>query len=89
MSNEIEKKMIIIAIFKGVMHAIVVPLVILLMVNISSNFKYGFASALLYLALASIVYAKSETKYISKIVFFGIWKGIVVLALLYALLIIT
>jgi NCAIR mutase (PurE)-related protein len=88
MNKEIEKA-IIVAGVKGVMHAVVVPLVILFMVNIVNSTGYGIASALVYLAFAAVIYANSTTKDISKMVFFGVWKGILVLAMLYALMVIS
>lgn len=86
MKKEIERA-IIVAVIKGVMHAVVVPLVILLMINIVDSTGYGIVSALTYLVFAATIYANSTTKDISKMVFFGIWKGILVLVMLYALMV--
>ncbi|MEA2098936.1 MAG: hypothetical protein U9P72_02265 [Campylobacterota bacterium] len=88
MTNK-EKKLIVKAVIVGSMHAVVVPLVIMLMVNLSIDGNFGGVAALAYLIIPTFVYAKSKNKDISKAVFFGIWKGILTITMFYILFVIA
>jgi len=87
--NKEEEYEIVKAIFKAVLHALVIPLTIMLMVNLSVDGNYGFVCSLGYLMIPTFVYARSKEKDISKAVFFGIWKGIAILVIFYMLMVIS
>ena len=80
---------ITIAIVKGAMHALLLPALIVFLVNISVDGNYGFLTGLGYLIIPTMVYARSKKKDISKKVFFGIWKVLIVGVVIYTLLIVT
>lgn len=80
-----EKLLVIRSIFKGVAHATVVPLLIMMLVNINIDRHYGLVVGTLYLVIPTLVYLTAKDKKISKMFFFGTIKIIGSIALFIAI----
>jgi len=65
-----EAKIVVVAIFKGILHASVVPMMIMLLINIFFNGNNGLIGLVVYVALVAHLYNNVfEAKDISKMVF--------------------
>ena len=82
------KKTAIKAAIKGVVHATIVPIVIMMLVNRADG-NYGLIAGLCYLVVPATVYYHSATKDISKKVFFFMLKIIMAFAWIYFLMLLS
>lgn len=86
--KEIEK-IIMVAIAKGVAHATIIPVMMMILTNLLINGNWGIVSLITYVTFASIVYARSKDKYISKKAFFGTLTALFTMLLIYMMLVIS
>lgn len=75
------------ATIKGISHALVIPLNIMLITMYLTGSLWSFASPLVYIGFASWFYLHSKDKDISKMVFFNTLLSMLTLALIYVLLV--
>jgi len=90
-SNDLQKRVLLInrSVFKGVAHATLVPILIMLLVNIYIDKEYGLLAGTAYLVIPILVYLFAKDKDISKMFFFGTLKMISALVLFIVVNIIT
>jgi len=71
-NNDLEnqKRLLIIkSIFKGIAHATLIPLLIMMLVNANIEGNFGGVAAMLYLLIPAKVYKEADNKDISKYAF--------------------
>ncbi len=88
MKTEI-KKLIIVAYIKGVAHATVVPLIVMVLVNYLFSGNFGGVAALIYVAMVSYIYHKSTNKDLSKQAFQTTLAVLLTIVLVIALMVLT
>ena len=77
--NNEEQEFVIRAFLKGAIHAVVVPVILYVVINILFEGNYGGITVLCYLTFAGGIYYFSNNKYFSKrgfiyaLSFFGFW----------------
>jgi len=84
-NNEIQL-LIIKSIFKGVAHATIVPLLVMMLVNANFVGNFGILAGSFYLLVPSLVYLYAKNKDISKMFFFGTLKFLGIFSFLVATL---
>jgi len=69
--NDYEKLFVVKSFTKGAMHATVIPLILMLLVNLSLDGQYGGTVAVSYIFLLFVLYERyGDNKYFSKKGFF-------------------
>ncbi|MBW6487507.1 hypothetical protein [Sulfurimonas sp.] len=83
------KKLILIAMLKGFIHATVIPVVFMFVIAHISQSVYSLATPILYVLIASWIYMKSENKDISKTIFFRTLGVVFAGLMIYLILIVS
>jgi len=86
MKNNI-KKIIIVAILKGIIHASVVPISLMFAMIYLTNNLWALLTPFVYLFFAAFVYTTSKDKDISKIAFFKTLGVVFAGAIIYLLIV--
>lgn len=86
--KEIEK-LVLIAMLKGFIHAVIMPVVLMFVIAHITQSVYSLATPILYVLIASWIYMKSENKDISKIIFFRTLSVVFAGLMIYLILVVS
>jgi len=85
--NKKTKKVFLLAILKGFLHALIIPIILMFLMLTITHSLWAFLTPFIWIMLATAIYIKAEDKDISAMVFFGTLKFLLVIALVFLLMI--